>query len=319
MIDYHRNATIMPPALALIVSANDWNARAIETILDPADYVTLRATTNGQAVQFARSASPDVVIVYGDLLDAGLAATCHALLWKSFLSPACPVIVISSNGGPQERRLELQRLGVWHIMSEPVNAEALALLLERLLGAQRELRRVSERILIDAETGLYNERGLLRRAHELGAHATRSREALSCIALRLVVEGEDNTASEAVTVASLTEHLAAILGPMVRLSDAIGRLRPRELGVVAAGASEESAFRLIGRMRSAVESSPMVVGGAIHKLSIAAALCAVPDFSQSAVSAQDLLCRVADLLRNSTTELDRSAVRVVEAVPLRSN
>lgn len=309
----------MPPALALVVSANDWNARAIETILDPADYVTLRATTRGQAEQLARSASPDIVIIYGDLLDPALDDACRALLRKSFLSPTCPVIVIASNGGPQERRLELQRLGVWHIMAEPVNAEALALLLGRLLGARRELRRVSERILVDAETGLYNERGLLRRADELGAHATRCREPLACIALRLIVEGEDNTAAAAVTVAPLAEHLAAILGPIVRLSDAIGRLRPRELGIVAAGAGEESAFRLVERMRSAVESSPLVVGGAIHKLSITAALCAVPDFSQSAVSAQNLLGRVAELLRNGATELDPTAVRVVEAVPLRSD
>lgn len=318
MITHSRNRSALPPALALLVGTNDWSVRAIESILDPAAYLTLRAPTAAHAIQLAQNAAPDVVIVYGDILDPALDDACRAVARESLLSPTCPVIVIASNGGTRERRLELQRLGVWYVVHEPVDAEALGLFFGRLLGAQRELRRAGERIFMDAETGMYNERGLLRRASELGAHATRFREALTFVAMRPVIERDDPPGdSPTVAVAPLAAHLAEVLGRVVRLSDATGWLRPRELGLIAPGAGMEPAMQLVARLRTAVESSPVVIGGAIRRLSIGAAICTVPDFSQSAVDAPDLLLRVAERLRLGAVTPERPSLSVVEAAPLR--
>jgi CheY-like chemotaxis protein len=318
MITHSRNRSVLPPALALLVGTNDWSVRAIESILDPTAYLTLRAPNAAHAVQLAQNATPDVVIVYGDLLDPALDDACRAVAREAVLSPTCPIIVIASNGGTRERRLELQRLGVWYVLHEPVDAEALGLFFARLLGAQRELHRAGERILMDAETGLYNERGLMRRASELGAHAMRFREPLAFVAMRPVIE-RDDLASDVLTVsvAPLAAHLAQVLGRVVRLSDATGWLRPRELGWIAPGAGADTAVQLVDRLRTAVEASPLVIGGAIRRLSIAAAICAVPDFSQSAVGAPDLLLRVAERLRVGVGAPDRPAVSILEAAPLR--
>ncbi|HVX39480.1 MAG TPA: hypothetical protein VHB25_07890 [Gemmatimonadaceae bacterium] len=316
MIDHPSGTTAVPPALALVVSKSDWNARAVESILDPGEYVALRATTSGHAVQFARSASPDIVIVQGDLADPALDDVCRALLREDLLGATCPVVVITSNGGPRERRLDLQRLGVWEIFGQPLDPEALALHFSRLLGARRELRRVSERVMIEPETGLYNERGLLRRAAELGAHATRFHEPLACIALRPVSDGAATPPSPAAPgIAPLIVHLANTIAPIVRMSDVLGHLRPRELGVIAMGDGENSAFKLVERMRTAVESSPLVMGGLIRRLSIAAAVCAVPDFAQSAVSAPSLLQRVAGLMRDSGADTPEGDIQIVDPVP----
>jgi len=171
---------------------------------------------------------------------------------------------------------------------------------------------------MDAETGMYNERGLLRRASELGAHATRFREALTFVAMRPVIERDDPPGEpSSVSVAPLAAHLAEVLGRVVRLSDAAGWLRPRELGLVAAGTSADAAVQMVERLRTSVESSPLVIGGAIRRLSLAAAICAVPDFSDSAVGAPDLLLRVAERLRVGVTPPERAGVSVLEAAPLR--
>lgn len=317
MIDHPSGTSAVPPALALVVSKSDWNARAVESILDPAEYIALRATTGGQAVQFARSASPDIVILQGDLADPTLEEICRTLVRDDLLGASCPVIVIASNGSARERRLDLQRLGVWEIFGQPLDPEALALLFTRFLGARRELRRISERVMLDPETGLYNERGLLRRAAELGAHATRFHEPLACIALRPVTDGAISVSAEIVgaAVAPLVVHLANTIAPIVRMSDVVGHLRPRELGIIAMGDGESSAFKLVDRMRAAVESSPLVMGGLIRHLSIAAAVCAVPDFAQSAVSAPNLLQRVAQLMRDAGPAVNEGEIRILEPVP----
>jgi PleD family two-component response regulator len=318
MITHPRNKSPLPPALALLVGSNDWSVRAIESILDPAAYLTLRAPNTAQALQLAQSASPDVVIVYGDLLDQALEDVCRAMTRENLLSPSCPFIVLASNGGTREHRLELQRLGVWYVLNEPIDAEALGLFFTRLLGAQRELRRVTERIFMDAETGMYNERGLLRRATEIGAHATRNREPLAFVVLRPVIDRDDPPADRStVTVATLSAHLADIVGRIIRMSDVAGWLRPREIGIVATGANAEAAITLVDRLRTAVESSPLVIGGAIRRLSIEAALCALPDFADSAVGAPDLLMRVAEHLRTGIPIADRAPISLVEAIPLR--
>lgn len=318
MIDQSAGAVATPPALALVVSANDWNARAVESLLDPVDYVSLRATSRTQAIQFARSAAPDIVIVHGDLADPALDETCRALLRDDLLGATCPLVVLASNGGTRERRLELQRLGVWQVLTQPLDAEAFSLFVARLLGARRELRRLAERVLVNPDTGLYNERGLLRRAAELGAHAARSNEPLACIALRPVMDGGEHPPIPiGASVAPIIVHLARTLAPIVRMSDVIGHLRPREFGIVAVGDAESSVFRLVERMRAAVESSPLVMGGIIRHLSISAAVCAVPDFAQSAVSAPALLGRVAALMRDATPGGPEGRIQVVEPVPLR--
>ncbi len=318
MIDHAPGAITAPPALALVVSANDWNARAVESILDPSAYVTLRATTRSQAVQFARNASPDIVIVHGDVADQTLDDTVRALVNDNPLGPTCPLIVIATNGGHRERRLDLQRVGAWYVVGDPIDSEALALLFVRLLGARREVRRIADRVHVDAETGVYNERGLLRRAAELGAHATRFHESLACIALRPLAEGEEpGLAAQAVSVGPIAVHLARVIAPLVRMSDTLGHLRPREFGVVASGGGDQSALRLVERMRLAVENSPLVMGGLIRRLSLAAAICMVPDFADSAVAAPALLSRVADLMRDGASQMERNPIRVVEPVPLR--
>lgn len=318
MIDHLRTPPVPPPALALLVGANDWSVRAIETILDPRAFVTLRAPNAGRALQLLHAAAPDLIIIYGDLLDSAFEDACRALGEASAVSPTRPVIAIATNGGTRERRLGLQRAGVWYVLSDPVDADALGMLIGRLLAARRELRLATERILLDDETGVYNERGLLRRSVEMGAHATRYHQALAFIAIRPIVDRDNPTGTHmAASITPLASHLARIIGGSLRLSDALGRIRPRELGLVAEAVDQEHAGQFVQRLRDAVEASPLVIGGAIRRLTIATAVCAVDDFAQSSVDAPDLMRRVADSLWNDEGEADLALTRIVEAVPLR--
>src|SRR5215218_1743776 len=64
-----RRATMSPfdkplrPPLVLVANDQEWSARSLESILGPNGYAVLRAYTGRQALELARSAQPDVVIV----------------------------------------------------------------------------------------------------------------------------------------------------------------------------------------------------------------------------------------------------------------
>jgi diguanylate cyclase (GGDEF)-like protein len=278
---------------------SDWNARAIETIFDPELFVTLRARTANQAAQLARAARPDMVVLLGDPDEPAFLDACRSLLREAVFSPSCPIIVLAPHPTTRQGRLQFQRLGAWFVVDEPVDGESVAILGERLLSSRREVQRIEELVLIDEITGLYNERGLMRRATELGARAGRLHEPFAAIAVRPLIDAEpaaDTTGR--VAVSRILPHFAAVLRATVRSSDAIGYLGNREFCVLATPIGGAEAVHLAERMRSAMEAAPLVTGGAIRRPSAITAVAAVADFSHATASPASLVARVLSSIRN---------------------
>jgi diguanylate cyclase (GGDEF)-like protein len=101
-----------------------------------------------------------------------------------------------------------------------------------------------------------------------------------------------------------------------RVSDAIGRLGPTEFAVIAPATGAEGAVRLIDRLSSAVEATPIPVRGGERSVRIKAGYCAVPDFAESSVDAIELLLRATTALRDLRRGGDDARVRAFEQVPL---
>ena len=94
-----------------------------------------------------------------------------------------PVVMTTAGPASRSQRLDAYRAGVWEYLSLPVDAEALILKLSAFVRAKREIDRSREESLLDDSTGLYNVRGLARRAREMGAEASRRHSALACVAV----------------------------------------------------------------------------------------------------------------------------------------
>src|ERR671933_425010 len=68
------------PPLVLIANDQEWSARSLESILGPHGYAVLRAYTGRQAMELARSAQPDAVILEAGMPDIAGTEICRILL-----------------------------------------------------------------------------------------------------------------------------------------------------------------------------------------------------------------------------------------------
>jgi hypothetical protein len=75
-------------------------------------------------------------------------------------------------------------------------------------------------------------------------------------------------------------------------------------------------LRLIQRLGSSIESSPIPVRGGERYLRVRAGYCAVPDFAESPVDAVELLLRATTALRDLKRDSDTEQVRAFDPAPM---
>jgi diguanylate cyclase (GGDEF)-like protein len=285
--------------LVLIANDQEWSARSLESILGPHGYAVLRAYTGRQALEFARSAQPDLLIVDSRLPDMDGVDLCRELREDGQLSVSTPVVITTSGPGSRAERLAAYEAGAWEFCSQPLDGEALLLKLDNFVKAKRALDRARDDSLLDRITGLYNMRGLAQRAREMGAEAHRRHEPLACVALATEEPGpaysdqpSDGQATE------IAEHLSAIFRRTGRMSDAIGRLGQTEFAIIAPATEAAGVMRLVERLKLAIEEAPLAVDGQRRSLVLRVGYATVADFAESSVDAVELLLRAAAALRH---------------------
>jgi diguanylate cyclase (GGDEF)-like protein len=287
--------------LVLIANDQEWSARSLESILGPNGYAVVRAYTGQQALERARTSQPDLIILDAQMPDMHGFEVCRALRADPRFSATTPIVITTSGPSGRTQRLEAYRAGAWEFLGQPLDGEALLLKLNTFLESKREVDGLREENLLDAGTGLYNMRGLSRRAREIGAEAFRRRDPVACVVFAPdIEEGEKDTPEE--EARRMSDQVALLFRQAGRASDAIGRLGMAEYGVIAPSTGPEAAVRLARRLGGAVESSPIPVRGGERTLRLQAGYCAVPDFAESSVDAVELLLRATTALRDLKRE-----------------
>jgi diguanylate cyclase (GGDEF)-like protein len=310
----HRDKT---PAAPLVLIANDqeWSARSLESILGPSGYSVVRAYTGQQALERARTARPDLIILDAQMPDVHGFEVCRLLRSDPRFSATTPVIITTSGPSGRTQRLEAYRAGAWEFLGQPLDGEALLLKLATFLQCKLEVDSLRDESLVDPSTGLYNMRGLSHRAQEIGADAFRRRDPLACVVFSPEPEssGGDSPDEE---VQRIAEQVGQLFKRAGRASDAIGRLGHSEFAVIAPATSADGALRLIQRLGGTIEGSPIPVRGGERSLRVRAGYCAVPDFAESPVDAVELLLRATTALRDLKRDGDSEQVRAFDQAPL---
>jgi diguanylate cyclase (GGDEF)-like protein len=302
--------------LVLIANDQEWSARSLESILGPSGYSVVRAYTGQQALERARTAQPDLIILDAQMPDVHGFEVCRLLRSDPRFSATTPIIITTSGPSGRTQRLEAYRAGAWEFLGQPLDGEALLLKLATFLQCKLEVDSLRDESLLDPGTGLYNMRGLARRAHEIGADAFRRRDALACVVLSPEAEGVDLDEPPEEEVQRIAEQVGQLFKRTGRSSDAIGRLGQSEFAVIAPATSSEGALRLIQRLGSTIESSPIPVRGGERYLKVRAGYCAVADFAESPVDAVELLLRATTALRDLKRDGDSEPVRAFDPAPL---
>ena len=158
------------PAAPLVLVANDqeWSARSLESILGPSGYSVVRAYTGQQALERARTAQPDIIILDAQMPDMHGFEVCRTLRERSPVQRVTPIVITTSGPSGRTQRLEAYRAGAWEFLGQPLDGEALLLKLGTFLQSKHQVDMLREENLLDSGTGLYNMRGLARRAREIG-------------------------------------------------------------------------------------------------------------------------------------------------------
>ena len=312
----HRDKVPTTP-LVLIANDQEWSARSLESILGPNGYSVVRAYTGQQALERARTAQPDLIILDAQMPDMHGFEVCRTLRNDPRFSATTPIVITTSGPSGRTRRLEAYQAGAWEFLGQPLDGESLLLKLGTFLRSKREVDSLREESLLDQGTGLYNMRGLARRAKEIGSEAFRRRDPLACVVFSPDAESVDPENEEDAEEQRMSEQLGLLFRQAGRASDAIGRLGQSEFAVIAPATGPEAALRLVRRLGSAVESTPIPVRGGERSVRVRAGYCAVADFGESSVDAVELLLRATTALRDLKREGDGERVRAFEQVPLK--
>lgn len=297
------------PPLVVIANSQEWHTRSLESILGPHGYAVLRAYTGKQALERCRSARPDVIIVDTDLPDLDGLEVCRTLREDPQISPSTPILVTSPGHPSRQKRLAALRAGAWDFLGSALDGEELPLRLDAYVNAKFDADRAREESLLDQLTGLYNVRGLARRARELGSQAFRHQEPFACVVFSPIVDGAEDDPSTETAINAAVERLAKALRESGRVSDAIGRLGPTEFAVIAQGTDASGAVRLAERLAQALE-----VGAAEgrFKMRMAAGFDAVANYHDAPIEPSDMLVRATMAMRLSRADASGQWIRQFE-------
>ena len=307
-----RDTTDTRPPLVLIANDQEWSSRSLESILAPEGYAVLRAYTGLQALERARTAQPDLVIIEAQLPDISGFEVCRTLRDDPRFCGTIPVIITTAGPSGRAQRLEAHRAGAWEFLGQPLDGESLLLKLHTFLQAKREVDILRDQSLLDHDTGLYNMRGLAHRAREIGSEAYRRHHPLACVVFSPEPAPPKEHEGPEDYSAVVAEAVGNVMRERGRTSDAIGRLGPSEFAVIAPATDSEGVLRLVDRLGEIIEAVPLPTQELV-RIRLRAGYSVVPDFAEAALDPVELLLRATTALRRVLGEPETATGRVVRA------
>lgn len=279
--------------LVLLIEDQEWTARSLESILNPAGYAVFKAYTGRQGLDILRKMIPDVILVNLRLPDMTGVDVLRRLRDIPTVFPSTPRVVLTSGSLSHSERMEILEAGAWDVLSPPFDSQDLMYRMGNWARAKRDADQARDNGLVDPLTGLYNFNGLLRRIEEIVSDASRSERYISFVMVGPASTAEPGAVEITEGKPDVARHLGRALASTLRLSDAVGRVGETEFVILAPGTDEEGAGVLADRILAALreeqgESGPLKAG-----------VYSVRRTQLEPVSSLDLLSRATAALRRA--------------------
>ena len=287
--------------LTLIVESSETSARSLEGILRANGYAVLKAHSSREALRLLTRVRPDLIMVGQVLSDRPGVEMCREIRRVPGLRASTPILLLTEHEPTTAERTSAHQAGAWAVIAGEPDAAELTALLVTYVRAKQDADAAIEESLVDPVTGFYNVRGILKRAREVTADASRTGRPVACVVLGLESGDFANTDE-----GGLAEELAATLKGTLRVSDTVGRLGEGDFVIVAADTDPSGASRLAERLLARVDRTGM--GRGQHEPAFRAGYYAVHDLDDDSVIPVDLLTRATLALRRA--QEDREAHRI---------
>jgi PleD family two-component response regulator len=295
------------PFVALIANDQEWSARSLDSILSPQGYTVIRAYTGLQALERARTARPDLVILDAQLPDIHGLEVCKQLRADPRFGSLTPIVITTAGPSGRTQRLAAYEAGAWEFYGQPLDGEALLARFNTFLAAKLEADALREAAMLDSSSGLYTVRGLAHRVREIGSEAYRHGRPLACIALAFTPPASDETGGNHHPPAPT--RLGDLLREHGRSSDAIAHLGGEEYLVVAPGTEGEGALKMVGRLEEALRSEGATA------MRLVAGYSAVTDLRAASLEPAAMMDRATAALRYNLGHPGVSPVLAFEDLP----
>lgn len=277
--------------LVVIAGQHSWLMRSLESIFASSGFTVVIAGGEDLSAGNLPDVRPDLVLLEADPPDQWVEMV-SAIRAQPGVTPTTPIVAATAEPLTRQKRLDALRSGAWDVFGHPLDAEVLTLKAAAYVRSKMEADEARDRGLVDAETDLYNVRGVLRRMYEEAAEATRHRRPLACLVAALDVPGGESGAAR-------SQHglvAARALRRAGRASDVLGRLGPNEFVVIAPGTDAAGARQLAERLISTDGTS----AGDLEELpQLRAGYAAVGDASIAEIEPVDLFVRAVVALRST--------------------
>lgn len=254
------------------------------------------------ALELTRTARPDALILDQGLPDMSGLEVCEQLQRDPHFPRHVPIIITGSDADSREHRIAAYNCGAWEFCRQPIDSAVLLPKLDTFIRAKLAADRVESDSLVDHATGLYNLRGMTRRAREINADAQRRSAPVACVAFT-----SDTTAlpggvpPENDGEERLPTYVARVCRSSARQSDVIGRLGPNAFAILAPFTGGRGAARLVERLRESFAAEPLRADETERIVTLHTTCLAISNVAESSIDAVELLLQAADSVRGGRT------------------
>jgi PleD family two-component response regulator len=271
----------------LLVNDQEWSLRSLESIIGPRGYAVIRAYNGVQGLERMKGATPDVIICdleLGDMNGLEFARNVRNMGLPRYI----PIIITTSSNPGRQLRLDALEAGAWDLLAYPLDGQELVLKLGAFTAAKFDADNVLNDVMFDDVTGLYNMKGLTRRAQELGSHAYRHSEPIACVAFSL--GSADGSGDDLERLAAAATAVGEALRAAGRQSDAIGRVGRSAFVVIAPETDELGAVKLAERLAELMRQQGDGTQE-FDEFQLHGGYDAVSDFRESPIEPAELIAR----------------------------
>ena len=304
------------PPLALVACSDDWMSRALENVFQLRGYVVAHTRSSAQALELARLANHDLLILDESLADIPALDLCRAIRDDSQCDHSIPVVITASTPADPRTRLTAYNAGAWEYCSHPVDLDPVFTKLETFLRARGELIVSRTQDFVDANTGLYTSFGLRQLAGKLSARALRNHEAFACVAFAPQVQDRE-IGSSMLWKESPTgfADVAHVFREQSRQSDVVGLVGESRLAILAPDTDAAGARLLVARLQRELDraSTNKTISSPVR---LRAGYSAVTDLAESKINVAELVHRAESALDHAPLQGDSAAIVSYEDLPV---
>ncbi len=239
------------PGTILVVDDRESNRHLLKDVLESAGHNVLCASDGVQAIEFAITGRPDVILL--DVKMPGMDGFEVCVKLQALAETATiPIIFVTANYAEEQDTLHGLEVGAYDYLVKPISRSVLLARIGVMLRIHRSEERMRQLSMIDEFTGLFSKNYVVRRLEEEMQRAQRRGSLLTVTMLDLDAFKSCNDTFGHQFGDEVLKRVSGTLKTNMRLRDSVGRYGGEEFLIVQPELTESEAVAMVGRLKQNV-------------------------------------------------------------------